>query len=61
MPKFIQGLSYLFPARYYVTITKGVFLKGIDFRILWGELGFLVLYGALIFWGTVRKMNQKVA
>jgi ABC-2 type transport system permease protein len=61
MPKFIQGLSYFFPARYYVTIVKGVFLKGIDFRILWVEMGFLVLYGTLIFWRTVRKMNQKVA
>jgi len=61
MPKFIQGLSYFFPARYYVTIVKGVFLKGIDFRILWGEMGFLAAYGALIFWRTVRKMNQKVA
>ena len=61
MPKFIQGLSYFFPARYFVTIVKGVFLKGVDFRILWGEMGFLVLYGTLIFWRTVRKMNQKVA
>lgn len=61
MPKVIQGLSYFFPARYFVTIVKGVFLKGIDFRILWGEMGFLVLYGTVIFWRTVRKMNQKVA
>jgi ABC-2 type transport system permease protein len=61
MPKVIQGLSYFFPARYYVTIVKGVFLKGVDFRILWGEMGFLLLYGTLIFWRTVRKMNQKVA
>jgi ABC-2 type transport system permease protein len=61
MPKAIQVLSYFFPARYYVTIVKGVFLKGIDFRILWVEMLFLVLYGALIFWRTVKKMNQKVA
>jgi ABC-2 type transport system permease protein len=55
MPKVIQGLSYFFPARYFVTIVKGVFLKGVDFRILWGEMLFLVLYGTLIFWRTVRK------
>jgi ABC-2 type transport system permease protein len=61
MPKFIQGLSYFFPARYYVTIVKGVFLKGVGFRVLWVEMAFLVLYGTLIFWRTVRKMNQKVA
>jgi ABC-2 type transport system permease protein len=61
MPKAIQVLSYFFPARYFVTIVKGVFLKGVDFRILWGEMGFLILYGTLIFWRTVKKMNQKVA
>jgi ABC-2 type transport system permease protein len=61
MPKAIQALSYFFPARYYVTIVKGVFLKGSGFRMLWVELAFLVLYGTLIFWRTVRKMNQKVA
>jgi ABC-2 type transport system permease protein len=61
MPKVIQGLSYFFPARYFVTIVKGIFLKGIGFRMLWVELLFLVMYGSLIFWRTVRKMNQKVA
>jgi ABC-2 type transport system permease protein len=60
MPKAIQVLSYFFPARYFVTIVKGVFLKGIGFRILWVEMLFLVLYGALILWRTVGKMNQKV-
>jgi ABC-2 type transport system permease protein len=61
MPKVIQAISYFFPARYYVTIVKGIFLKGVGFRMLWVEMAFLVLYGTLIFWRTVRKMNQKVA
>jgi ABC-2 type transport system permease protein len=61
MPKVIQGLSYFFPARYFVTVVKGVFLKGVGFRMLWMEIVFLVLYGTLIFWRSVRKMNQKVA
>ena len=61
MPKAIQALSYFFPARYYVTIVKGIFLKGVGFRMLWVELAFLAGYGTLIFWRTVRKMNQKVA
>jgi len=61
MPVFIQVLSYFFPARYFVTVVKGVFLKGVGFQTLWGELAFLAGYGTLIFWRTVRKMNQKVA
>ena len=61
MPAVIQGISYFFPARYFVTIVKGVFLKGVGFRLLWVELAFLLLYGSLIFRLAVRKMNQKVA
>jgi ABC-2 type transport system permease protein len=61
MPVVIQAISYFFPARYFVTIVKGVFLKGIGFRLLWVQLGFLLLYGLLIFRLAVRKMNQKVA
>jgi ABC-2 type transport system permease protein len=61
MPKVIQGISYFFPARYFVTIVKGVFLKGVGFRLLWVELAFLLVYGFLIFRMAVRKMNQKVA
>ena len=61
MPLVIQGISYFFPARYFVTIVKGVFLKGVGFRLLWVQLGFLLLYGSLIFRMAVRKMNQKVA
>ena len=61
MPKVIQGISYFFPSRYFVTIVKGVFLKGIGFRLLWVEMGFLLLYGFLIFRMAVRRMNQKVA
>ena len=61
MPKVIQGISYFFPSRYFVTIVKGVFLKGIGFRLLWLEMAFLLLYGFLIFRMAVRRMNQKVA
>jgi len=61
MPKVIQGISYFFPARYFVTIVKGIFLKGVGFRMLWVEFLFLIVYGLLVFRLAVRKMNQKVA
>jgi drug efflux transport system permease protein len=61
MPPAIQVITHIIPARYIVTILKGVFLKGVGLRILWGELGFLALYAILIFLLTIRKMNQKLA
>ena len=61
MPRVIQVISRIVPARYFVTILKGIFLKGAGLRILWGELAYLALFGAIIFVLTVRKMNQKLA
>ena len=31
----IQAITYLVPARYFITILKGIFLKGVGLRILW--------------------------
>ncbi|PWT97854.1 MAG: hypothetical protein C5B51_30570 [Terriglobia bacterium] len=61
MPKVIQVISVLVPARYFVTIVKGIFLKGVGVRVLWAELLFLALYAGIVFLLSVQKMNQKVA
>jgi ABC-2 type transport system permease protein len=61
MPRVIQVISFIVPARYIVTIMKGVFLKGIGFQALGTEFLFLSLYGAFVFFFATRKMNQKVA
>ena len=61
MPKAIQAISVIVPARYFVTIVKAVFLKGIGLGLLWNQLLYLLLYASIVFWLSVRKMNQKVA
>lgn len=60
MPPVIQVITHIIPARYVVTIMKGVFLKGVGLEVLWPELGFLALYAAIIFLLATRKMNQKL-
>jgi ABC-2 type transport system permease protein len=61
MPRVIQVISVAFPARYFVTILKSVFLKGTGWNALWLELAFLAIYATLVFLFSVQKMNQKVA
>jgi ABC-2 type transport system permease protein len=61
MPKAIQLISYIVPARYFVTILNGVFLKGIGIRFLWVEVLMLAAYAGLVFWRASKKMRQKVA
>lgn len=61
MPLVIQQITRIVPARYFVAILQGVFLKGTGLAVLWPQVVFLVLYAALIFGVAVRKMRQKVA
>ncbi len=43
MPKFFQYLTYLVPVRYFMTIVRGIFLKGDGFADLWSQT--LALFG----------------
>ena len=61
MPKAIQVISVIVPARYFVTILKAVFLKGVGLGMLWNQLVYLLIFAAVVYFRAVRKMNQKVA
>jgi ABC-2 type transport system permease protein len=61
MPATVQAFTYIIPARYFVTILKGIFLKGIGITVLWREFLFLAAYAAVVFQITTRKMRQKLA
>ena len=62
MPKVIQVLSVVVPARYFVAILKALFLKGVGMSAIWDQMLFLAIFGGLVFWLAARKLkNQKVA
>jgi ABC-2 type transport system permease protein len=61
MPRLIQVVSLFVPARYFINITKGIFLKGIGVSILWPDILLLTGYGAIMFFFATRKLRQKVA
>jgi ABC-2 type transport system permease protein len=44
MPKAIQLVTYLIPARYFVSVLKGIYLKGVGLEILAGPAVLLVLF-----------------
>jgi ABC-2 type transport system permease protein len=61
MPVVIQVITHIVPARYFVTILKGVFLKGIGMEVLWSEIAFLAAFAVFVFVAATRKLRQKVA
>ncbi len=44
MPLPLQAITYIVPARYYVTVTKGIFLKGVGPEVLWVEALAMVVF-----------------
>jgi len=48
MPPLVQKLTYLIPLRYYLTISRGIFMKGVGWAELWDEALILLVYGVVI-------------
>ena len=48
LPLALQGLSYLFPARYFMVITRTVFLKGGSLAVLWPQMAALTVFAIVI-------------
>ncbi|MDD4980816.1 MAG: ABC transporter permease [Candidatus Omnitrophica bacterium] len=61
MPKAIQAVTYLVPARYYIVILRELFLKGGTIRTMWDEAVFLLLFASVMLTFAVRKFRKKVA
>jgi ABC-2 type transport system permease protein len=61
MPLPIQGITHIFPTRYFVTILKGVFLRGVGIGVLYVQVCFLAIYAVVVFLVVIKKLKQKVA
>jgi len=60
MPGPLQVITYIIPARYFVTILKGLFLKGIPLTFLLWETVLLAGYGLGVFMLAVKKLQKRI-
>ncbi|MDD5556599.1 MAG: ABC transporter permease [bacterium] len=61
MPAVIQAVTYLIPARYFIVILRGIYLKGVGLRDLWTQTLFLFIFAAAVSLLAVRRFRKKVA
>jgi len=61
MPVPIQVVTHIVPARYFITILRAIFLKGVGPEIVWQELLFLVIYAIAVAAVATKKLKKKVA
>ena len=60
MPAVIQFVALFVPARYFINIIKGVFLKGVGMEILWFDFLLLTAYAVFVFVISTRKLRGKL-
>ncbi len=44
MPAPLRAITYLIPARYFLVVTRGIFLKGVGIEVLRGEAALMALF-----------------
>jgi ABC-2 type transport system permease protein len=60
MPRPLQIITLIVPARYFVEVLKGIFLKGVPFRLLVVETALLVVFGSVLFGLANRRFRKQV-
>jgi ABC-2 type transport system permease protein len=61
MPLPIRLITYLVPARYFVALLKGIYLKGVGLAILGGEATLLALFAAGMLALANLKLQKRLA
>ncbi|OFX20344.1 MAG: multidrug ABC transporter permease [Bacteroidetes bacterium GWA2_31_9b] len=60
MPKILQWLSAIMPARYFIVIVKNIMIKGSGFMVVWKETLFLVGITILFLGISIKKFKVRL-
>lgn len=61
MPLPIQKITHIVPARYFVALLKGIYLKGVGPQVLAGEIALLAAFTAIMLALAIGKFQKKLA
>jgi len=60
MPKIVQLVTYLVPARYFLEIMRGIFLKGVGISYLWGDIIPLTIFTIILMEICIRSFKKRI-
>ena len=60
MPPALQAITYLIPARYFLVVTRGVFLKGVGVKVLATEGLLMIAFAVLGLYGATRAFRKEI-
>jgi drug efflux transport system permease protein len=61
MPTVLQWITYIIPARYYVSVLKRIFLKGTPAALLYADLVPLALFAVVLGVLATRSFHKRLA
>ena len=61
MPKALQLISYLFPARYFVKLLRSIYLKGLGLEFLALETALLMIFAVAMLFLATGRFKKKLA
>lgn len=60
MPKVLQYLTLIIPARYFIEIIRGIYLKGLGFNYLYPQFLALLIFGGVVLLYAVKNFRKQL-
>lgn len=60
MPGWLQVITYIVPARYFIALLRGIYLKGIGLEIMWFNALLLTIYAVVMIIISHRRLKLKL-
>jgi len=60
MPQWVQVITHIVPARYFITILRGIYLKGVGIKVLWPEVLAIIIFTCIMGALAVKKLRKKI-
>jgi ABC-2 type transport system permease protein len=58
MPVPVRAITFIVPARYFVALVKGIFLRGVGLEVLWADALFLAVFALVVIGIAIRKTRK---
>lgn len=60
MPAWLRPITYVIPARWFITIARGILLKGVGLEVLWPDTVVLALMATLLLAASTRLFKVRL-
>ncbi len=60
MPVILQAISFLVPARYFLEILRGIYLKGTGLAVFWPQVLFLAVFAGAVLATSIVRFKKRL-